>query len=153
MEQRMHGCSLVKAEGGHAGGQGVAVEHQGTSAHPWVASARPKTVLGGVAMRIGGDGSGSDGSKLLVAAQPGKWHRGGSAEWEVEGEIGWDGGGSKNERRWWPRSLIGSHGGIHALRMRGTEAVDLGRHALFRSRSVLELILRNLVELPYESGS
>ena len=71
---------------------------------------------------------------------------------EVEGEIGWDGGGSKNERRWWPRSLIGSHGGIHALRMRGTEAVDLGRHALFRSRSVLELILRNLVELPYEFG-
>ena len=40
---------------------------------------------------------------------------------EVEGETGWDGGGSGNERGWWPQSSAGNHGGVHALCARGTE--------------------------------
>ena len=65
LEQRRRGYSPVKAEGGHAGGRGVVVEHQGTSMHPWVALARPEIALGGVAMRASGGGrSSSDGSKL-----------------------------------------------------------------------------------------
>jgi hypothetical protein len=49
-------------EGGHAGGRGVAVEHQGSRAHPGDSSARPEaarvgsaTCAGGLAANVGGD--------------------------------------------------------------------------------------------------
>ena len=52
------GSSPLKAEGGHAVGRGVAMEHQGTGAHSWVALDQPETALGGTAcacaMRRGG---------------------------------------------------------------------------------------------------
>ena len=69
MEQRRRCCSPVKAEGGHADSQGVAMEHQGTGAHPWLASAQSEMALGGAATHTdGGDRSGSNGNKLQVAA-------------------------------------------------------------------------------------
>ena len=51
----------MKAEGGHADGRGVAVEHQGTNVHPWVASAQPEMVRGIPATCAG---------RLAVAAVP-----------------------------------------------------------------------------------
>jgi hypothetical protein len=38
-------------EGGHAGGRGVAVEHQGSRAHPGDSSAQPQAARVGLAMR------------------------------------------------------------------------------------------------------
>jgi len=53
LEQRTRGSSSFKAEGGHAVGREVAVEHQGTGVHPWVAMAWPEVVHGISAMCAG----------------------------------------------------------------------------------------------------